>query len=46
MNGHVHDSFIQGSIIFAFVLLFGLAWHLIAAHTHESGFGKAMSVIY
>lgn len=46
MEGHIHDSALQGSVVFALVLLFGLAWHLVAMHTADKPAGKAMSIFY
>ena len=46
MDGHIHDSFIQGSVIFAFVLLFGLAWHLASTKIADKPLGQAMHFFY
>jgi hypothetical protein len=43
---HVHDSALQGAIIFTFVILFGIAWRLIASHLHDKPIGKAMGFAY
>lgn len=43
---HVHDSALQGAIIFAFVVLFGTLWRIVAMHLAESPIGKAMAIMY
>lgn len=46
MDGHIHDSAIQGSVVFGFVLLFGLAWRLTQMRYHDKAAGKAMAIFY
>jgi hypothetical protein len=43
---HIHDSAMQGLVIFAMVLLFGTAWRMVAIHLADTGPGKAMAFMY
>jgi hypothetical protein len=45
-DGHIHDSVIQGSVIFGWVLAFGLIWNLVKVRKNQSAIGKAMSLFY
>ena len=45
-EGHFHDSAIQGSVIFAWVLGFGLLWNLIKTRNNDTAVGKAMALFY
>lgn len=43
---HVHIGVLQGFIVFAFVLLFGTGWRLIALHLSQTPIGQAMAFMY
>lgn len=46
MDLHLHFGLLYGIGIFAYVVIFGFFWRLIAAHNHDNALGQAMSVIY
>lgn len=46
MTPHVHLGFLDGLIVFLFVLLFGTGWRLLAARWHERPIGQAMAFAY
>lgn len=46
MDMHLHFGLIQGLSVFAYVVVIGFFWRLLAAHNHNNALGQAMSVIY
>lgn len=43
---HMHFGVLHGLSTFAYVIVFGFLWRIIAAHNHDNSLGQAMSVIY
>jgi len=42
LNGHIHDSAIQATVILAVVLLGSLGWNIVSAKLADRATGKAM----
>lgn len=43
---HIHVGLAQGAIVFAYVLIFGTVWRLVAAHNAGNNVGQAMSFMF
>ena len=43
---HVHISAVSALVAFAYVIICGFAWRLIAAHNSQNAVGQAMAFLY
>jgi hypothetical protein len=42
----MHFGILQGLSVFAYVLIFGFFWRIIAAHNHDNALGQGMAILY
>jgi hypothetical protein len=46
MQPHIHATFLDGAIIFLFVILFGGVWRWVAMRLADRPIGQAMAFVY
>jgi hypothetical protein len=42
----MHFGLLHGLGIFAYVLIFGFFWRMIAAHNSQNALGQGMAIVY